>query len=627
MEFLNVHLSMRFGVKLERELFILSFQQTYTRFLSFAHKHNLSRKLPFALSLAALLSGIATYWALTHTTSMIDKTRTVLPFIYLDLTLLLLLAVVIAKRLVSLWLERRRGMTGSKLHGHIVALFSLVAVTPAICVVVFSALFFNVGEKTWFGQPVRDALDEARVVAEAYLKEHQKSISIDAHALVIKLKPQMDYYLENPQVFSHVLDEEADVRGLGEILIFDGQGQVIARSYLTFALELEKILHTDFNKVKADDIVVKEYHDRVRALIKLDPLTDTYLLVGKLIDPSVLQHLSKTQGAIQDYLQLVAQHSGVQITFIAFFSLVALLLLLAAIWVGLTLADVLVKPISRLIAAAEAVSQGNLSIKIEEDPLGNELDSLAHSFNRMTDRLQQQNQALMLSQKKAAWADVARKIAHEIKNPLTPIQLSAERLKRRYLKEITTDKETFQNCIDTIIRQVGSIGNLVNEFSSFARMPEPKIEPIDIVELSGQTLFLQRQAYPSLEFIYHAPEQPIIWNCDPYQISQVLTNLLQNAINAVTESEKSDVARVSLSLETRENQILITVEDSGPGFPKSGRERLLEPYYTTRTKGTGLGLAIVSKIVSDHNGHMNLGDSELGGASVLLAFPLQSQKI
>lgn len=586
----------------------------------------MSRKLPFALSLAALASCIATYWALNHATSLLDKTQTVLPFIYLDLTLLLLLAVVIAKRLVSLWYERKQGLTGSKLHGHIVALFSLVAVTPAICVVVFSALFFNVGEKTWFGQPVRDALDEARVVAEAYLKEHQKSIEIDAHALVIKLKPQMDYYLENPQVFSHTLDEEADNRGLGEVLIFGGNGQVIARSYLTFALELEKILHTDFNKVKADQIVIKEYQDRVRALIKLDSLTDTYLLVGKLIDPDVLQHLSKTQGAIQDYLQLVAQHSGVQITFLAFFSLIALLLLLAAIWVGLTLADVLVKPITRLIAAAESVSQGNLSIKIEEDPLGNELDSLAHSFNRMTDRLQQQNQALILSQKKAAWADVARKIAHEIKNPLTPIQLSAERLKRRYLKEITSDPETFQNCVDTIIRQVGNIGNLVNEFSSFARMPEPKVEPIDIVELSQQTLFLQRQAHPSLEFIYNTPGCSIIWNCDPHQISQVLTNLLQNAINAVMESEKDGIGQISLSITVKEGQLLITVEDNGPGFPKSGRESLLEPYHTTRAKGTGLGLAIVSKIVSDHNGHMNLGDSELGGASVLLAFPLQSQK-
>lgn len=572
-----------------------------------------------------MLSGIATYWAITHNTTLADKTHTVLPFIYLDLTLLLLLAVVIAKRLVELWIERRRGLTGAKLHVHIVALFSLVAVTPAICVVVFSALFFNVGEKTWFGQPVRDALDEGRVVAEAYLKEHKKTIKIDAHALVGKLRPQMAFFVENPQALSQALNDETDQGELGEILVFNGEGQVIARSYLTFSLELEKILYTDFAKVKDGEIVVKESDDRVRALIRLDPLTDTYLFVGKLIDPDVLQHISRTQGAIQDYVKLVAQHSGIQITFIAFFSLVALLLLLAAIWVGLTFANVLVRPIRCLITAAEAVSQGNLSIKIEEELLGNELDNLIKSFNRMTSRLQQQNQALILSQRKAAWADVARKIAHEIKNPLTPIQLSAERLKRRYLKEITSDPETFQACVDTIVRQVSHIGNLVNEFSSFARMPEPKIESVDIVELCQQALFLQRQPWPSLEFTYHTPGKPIIFDCDPQQLSQVLTNLLQNAINAVTESGKSEAGKVSLQVKVQDNHLFIIVEDNGLGFPQNGRERLIEPYYTTRAKGTGLGLAIVSKIVSDHNGHMQLNDSELGGASVQLDFPLQNR--
>lgn len=552
-----------------------------------------------------------------------DKTRLVLPFVYLDLTLLLLLAVVIAKRLVELWLERRRGLTGAKLHVHIVALFSCVAVTPAICVAVFSALFFNVGVEAWFAKPVKDALDEARVVAEAYLKEHQKAIKIDAHSLVNKLRPHMGVYLQDPVLFSQILSDEADERGLGELLVFDGGGQVIARSYLTFALELEKILFVDFDKVRADEIVVRENKDRVRAFIKLDSLTDTYLFVGKLIDPDVLQHLSRTQNAIHDYYELAQQHTGVQLTFIVFFLLVALLLLFSAIWVGLTLANLLVKPISRLIAAAEAVSQGNLSIKIAEDPLNNELDDLTRSFNRMTHRLQQQNQDLIISQRKAAWADVARKIAHEIKNPLTPIQLSAERLKRRYLKEITSDPQTFQSCVDTIIRQVSHIGNLVNEFSSFARMPEPKIETIDLTELAQQALFLQKQAYPELEFIYQKPDYPVWWSCDPQQITQVLTNLLQNSINAIRENRNNSFyqqGRILLTVGEIENQISIKVDDNGPGFPKQGRAHLTEPYYTTRDQGTGLGLAIVSKIVSDHNGHMFLDDSDQGGAQVQLIF-------
>jgi nitrogen fixation/metabolism regulation signal transduction histidine kinase len=582
----------------------------------------LSRKLPFTLSLAALLSGAVTYWALTQSAALSDKTSLVLPFIYLDIILLLLLAIVIAKRLIELWLERRRGSAGSKLHIHIVTLFSVVAVTPAIIVAVFSARFFDLGIEAWFGKPVKDALHEARVVSEAYLIEHQKAIKIDAHSLVNKLRPHVEVYLQDPALFSQVLSDEADERGLGELLVFNGKGQVIARSYLTFALELEKVLLDDFDKVQANEIVIRASKDRVRALIKLDPLTDTYLFVGKLIDPDVSLHLNRTQSAIQDYYALSQQHSGAQLTFVVFFSLIVLLLLLAAIWAGLTLANVLVKPISRLVAAAEAVSHGNLSVKVEEEFINNELDDLTRSFNRMTHRLQQQNQDLIISQRKAAWADVARRIAHEIKNPLTPIQLSAERLKRRYLKEIVNDPQTFKTCVDIIIRQVSHIGNLVNEFTSFARMPEPKFEKVDIIELAQQAIFLQKQAYPQINFIYNRPEKDILWICDPQQISQVLTNLLQNALNALSEirQEINSQNTVLLSVQLINSQLIIQVEDNGPGFPQEQRERLIEPYYTTREKGTGLGLAIVSKIVSDHNGRLYLRDSQLGGACVQIVF-------
>ncbi|MCX7338768.1 MAG: ATP-binding protein [Alphaproteobacteria bacterium] len=595
--------------------------------MAVAHNSNLSRKIPFALSFLALLSGIGTFWVLFSESSNLEaKTRTILPFIYLDLILLLLLAIFIAKRLVELWLERKRGLVGSKLHVHIVALFSTVVIVPVICGAGFSALFFNVGVETWFGQPVKDTLEEARIVAEAYLREHKKAVVIDALNLANKLRPQVSLYIDNPEAFSQILNDAADEHGLEEVLIFNGTKEVVARSYLTFALEFEKISYSDFDTARSGDTVTTESGDRVRALIRLDPTTDTYLFVGKFIDPTVLQHLTNTQNALQDYLRLAGQHSGLQITFVAFFFLVALLLLLAAIWIGLTFATILIKPISRLMAAAESVSQGDLSVKIEEEPMNYELDKLVHSFNQMTHQLQQQKHDLIISQRKAAWSDVARKIAHEIKNPLTPIQLSAERLKRRYLREIKSDPRTFQSCIDTIIRQVENIGNLVNEFSSFARMPEPKIEKVDLTELIRHTLILQQQAHSSIRITYRKPEAPVTWFCDKQQISQALTNLLQNAINAVSESHPAaqlikKLATIILSLEIKDEKVVITVEDNGPGFPQEGRERLTEPYYTTREKGTGLGLAIVSKIVSDHNGHMHLGDSILGGACVQLTFP------
>lgn len=731
----------------------LSHLHTFTsKFLAFFRYYKLSRKLNVALCVTAILSGIATYIVLTNSGSLGEKTQNIVFLVYLDLTLLLLLSVVITKRLVELWVERRRGLTGSKLHVHIVVLFALVSVTPAIFVAVFSALFFNVGVQAWFGEPVRAALTEARVVADAYLKEHQKAIIHDAQAIVMSLRPHVPSLIENRKLFDETLSSAADDRGLAEVLVFSGTHNVVARSYLTFALEFEKVSFDHFNKAKAGDVVpiTNELGDRVRVLVRLDPITDTYLYLGKAVDKQVLHHLAQTQGAVAEYNRLELQRSGLQITFIAFFSVVALLLLLSAIWVGLTLANLLVRPITRLIKAAEEVSLGNLSIQVEEDPLNNELDNLAIAFNKMTGQLFKQHQdlievnlqsdrrrqftetvlagvsagvigldqdekinlpnqraaellflnleqiqgqslrtiipefsilldtvlmqssrqinqqititrkgishtlqvcvvveksimddtikgyiitfdditGLLQAQRKAAWSDVARKIAHEIKNPLTPIQLAAERLKRRYLKEITSDQQTFQSCIDTIIRQVGHIGNLVAEFSSFARMPEPAMKMENISELCNQTLFLQKQAHPGIDLTFKTNDSSLMFLCDAQQISQVITNLLQNSIDAVTSFYQLDASQsivkssaiVQLNLHKAVNEVIIEVEDNGPGFPVEGRERLTEPYYTTRAKGTGLGLAIVSKIVADHSGEMALRESSLGGARVTLSF-------
>ena len=376
------------------------------------------------------------------------------------------------------------------------------------------------------------------------------------------------------------------------------------------------------------DFVNIDAKNRVRVIVKLDPITNTYLFIGKMIDPLVLSHIDLTHSSIKDYSLLKSKHSELQLTFVLFFLVVALLMLMAAIWMGLMIADLMVKPITKLIAAAQAVAEGDLTTKLETQALNNEIDDLCRSFNQMTHQLLQQKQDLILSEKKSAWADMARKIAHEIKNPLTPIQLSAERLKRRYLKEITTDPETFKSCIDTIIRQVGSIGSLVTEFSNFARMPEPKLEEVDWVDLCQQSLFLQSQAHPEIDFELASAFKSYRAFIDSQQMSQVLMNLLQNAINAIKENVNTlQHPKIKLRLYVKNLILYITIDDNGPGFPEQGTNMLLEPYYTTRERGTGLGLAIVSKIVSDHNGRIELTRSpDLGGASVILSFSIKEIK-
>ena len=260
-----------------------------------------------------------------------------------------------------------------------------------------------------------------------------------------------------------------------------------------------------------------------------------------------------------------------------------------------------------------------LLVRLSSEMHGGEVRGFVVTFDDVSE--------LVSAQRKAAWADVARRIAHEIKNPLTPIQLSAERLRRKYMKEITSDPEVFQTCTDTIIRHVEDIGRMVDEFSSFARMPTPVIKEQELRDLCRQTVFLQSSTRSDIRYTQNLPEDKLFADCDGRQISQALTNLLKNAAEAIDGREEfangKDLPKgeISLSLTVEEENVTLSVADNGRGLPQQERERLTEPYVTTRAKGTGLGLAIVKKIMEDHKGSLTLEDHVGGGAVVSLIWP------
>jgi two-component system nitrogen regulation sensor histidine kinase NtrY len=718
-----------------------------------AGRIGLGRKIAIALAIPALASGVATYLALTGAPPFGPHPNAVLSLLNLDLVLLLALGAVVAKRLIEVWAERRRGLAGSRLQIRLVVLFSLIAVTPTIIVAVFSYLFFSFGIESWFSDKVRTAISESLAVAEAYLHEHQQAIRADVLAMANDLNRDAVKLALNPQHLEQVVSAQAALRGLTEAVVFDRAGHMLARSSLSFTLGFEPVPDDAMHLADAGDVAImtNDSDDRVRALVRLNQFGDVYLFVGRFIEPRVLNHMEETQRAAAQYEQLEGQRSGFQITFALIFMMVAMLFLVAAVAIGIHFATQLAIPVSRLITAAEQVRGGDLAARVPEGDKDDELASLSRAFNRMTYQIESQQRELreanrqlderrrftetvltgvsagvigldrlgrvnlpnrsassllgvdleqaigqdlaevapdmagllheverrpdrlaqsqvqlvtgnstrtllvriaaehygrnisgfvvtfdditelLSAQRKAAWADIARRIAHEIKNPLTPIQLAAERLRRRYLKEIKQDPETFTICTDTIIRHVGDIGRMIDEFSSFARMPAPVLKPANLIEIVHQAVFLQRTAHPEIAFETIFPEHPVMVRCDARLVGQALINIVKNAIEAIqvriAEHGASPNGRIRVVVSEEVGQAAVIIEDNGKGLPQQGRERLTEPYVTTRAKGTGLGLAIVKKIMEDHQGELVLEDAEPEGARVRLIFAASETRI
>ncbi len=720
------------------------------RVRAWAGGFGLWRKMAVVLAAAALASGIATYLSLTGAPPFGPDPRAVLILLQLDLVLLLALGSLVAKRLVEVWLERRRGLAGSRLQVRLVGLFSLIAVMPTIVVAVFSYLFFNFGVETWFSDKVRTAISESVAVADAYVKEHQQAIRADALAMAAGLDRYAASLQLNPQYLAPVLTAQAAMRGLTEAAILDSRGTMLARTGLVFGLGFEDVSLDSLRRAQQGEIVIMtdDREERVRALVRLNEFSNLFLYVGRYIEPRVLAHRENTHLAAEQYERLEVQRSGFQITFAVIYILVAMLFLAAAILMGVHYAAQIADPISGLVGAADRIRAGDLSARVPEGERGDELSSLSRAFNRMTNQIQSQQRELLeanrelderrrftetvltgvsagvigldrggrvylpnrsasallgidleeaigedlaelapemaelleqsalrpsrlaqgqvqiagqnstrtllvriaaerdedeisgfvvtfdditellSAQRKAAWADVARRIAHEIKNPLTPIQLSAERLKRKYLKDIKNDVETFQICTDTIIRHVEDIGRMVDEFSAFARMPTPVLQTEDVATIVERAVFLERTAHPKIAFETRFGMRPVPLRCDVRLVGQALINILKNAVESIegqiAEGEPNPPGSIVVTV-AADPQVVIAVEDNGKGLPAHGRERLTEPYVTTRAKGTGLGLAIVKKIMEDHSGELVLSDRAGGGARVQLVFAAELQ--
>lgn len=726
------------------------------KMFTIASVDNLPRKLFLTFTVLAIGSGIATYTVFAKAGAAGPDPNLVIAFLYLNLTLMLVIGVLVAHRLVRLWSRRRQGVAGTQLHTRLVMLFSFVAVIPTIVVAVFSVLLFDFGMRSWFSERIGTAVDASQVVAESYLEEHRQNIRGDALAMANDLNRDASVLNVSPKKLMKVITAQATIRNLTEVVVFESSGKVLARTGLSLTFDFEPFPEAAFQRARAGEVAtITSEKDRIRAIIRLNNFVDTYLYVGRFVDPEILAYIDKTKRAAAQYQDLEGKRFDIQITFALIFSIMALLLLFAAVWVGLTLATRLATPIGELMLASRRISSGDLTARVSDTSEVDELDMLGKAFNNMTHQLQVQRDDLIAAhqeednrrrfteavlggvsagvigldhkgtitlpnrsaasllgvkitdmnnkslgdvvpemvplfdmaklsnkvevpyfnqvealieltredkqitlmtritaevsgkkingfvvtfddiselqsaQRVAAWGDVARRIAHEIKNPLTPIQLAAERLQKKYLPSIDTEIDLFITLTDTIVRQVEDIGSMVDEFSSFARMPRAVMKEIELVDLVKEQVSLQETAHSDINFFLEGVEEKITVQCDARQVRQVITNLLQNSVDSIAtrnDASKTYSGKIKILLSIEERFGSIVISDNGKGLPKENRHRLTEPYVTTREKGTGLGLAIVAKILEDHRGIFRIEDGGVlgSGATATVKIPISN---
>lgn len=634
-----------------------------------------------------------------------------------------------------------RKFSNSTLRLKLVIIMSLlVTVTPTVLVAVLAYTYYHIGIESLFNERISRVINQSVEVAEAYLKEHRENIKADILSISKDLEKNYFTLKEDPSLFTPFLNKQAELRNLSEIMIFQ-RDKVIAKNSFALSLAFEKFPEQLYAAKDNEPMILSSPgEDKVRGAIKLNDFDQTYLLVGMYVDRDILNHLKNSQGSADLYQIMLKDIDNTRFQLEIAFFLFSSLLCTAAILLGMKLAKNITKPINRLVAATQKVSQGDFSVTLIERPGKDEVSILTRAFNNMTSTLDVQRKQLVQfnnviderrrfieailaeitagvlvistkgkitlfnysaesllglksgvktrsytklfpeieplleevitdnskiaqrhieiirnnkkmhlfirigaqlgydnkvesyivtfddisdlvsAQRLAAWGDVARRIAHEIKNPLTPIQLSAERLKKKFLDSIKVeDRDNFAKYLDTIVRHVGDIGKIVEEFVEFAKIPSPKLKKCNLEKIILESMLLFQSAFKDIDYKFEPHDGKIYTLCDSGQISQVITNLLKNATESVTQKGVHGLVKISTQLQD-EKFILVAIEDNGMGFDKEILDRAFEPYVTTKSEGTGLGLAIVRKIIEDHGGQLKIANTNTGA---VITFTLQ----
>jgi len=582
-------------------------------------------KWVIATSLVCIIFGLFTFFTFINR-SIIELTDTNLQILLIsDLVLLILFFGLIIYETYKIFKQKKKGKTGSETSLKYILFFSITTLLPSILIALFSLILFNVGLQKYFDNKIRSVVNNSTEVAKNYVEQTRNSIEADILLMVLDLDNKSGLFYENPKRFFNLLRSQRLLRRLDEVHLLDSSGNVIMSSVtdatLNFVPPSEEAFARSLNGRPIR--IIDAETNRTSALVKLNSFIDTYLYIVKFMDPMLINYLKQTIEAVSFYYNVQESKTGIKITFAFIYLLVVSLLLFLSIILSINFASRLTTPIINLIKASEKISSGDLNAKVPKIEIDNEFKKLNENFNSMIDKLKRQQDILLMSERHTAWENVARKLAHEIKNPLTPIQLSIDRIKEKYLDKIDDDNKNFSNYLNTVTKQIKDIENLVNEFSDFARMPKPVFKKINIKSVISRSLDLNKMSEKDINFNLSTVKKSYYIYGDEEQMNRVFVNLIKNSLESIHSKKNKNVdfkGKIEVDIKEDSDYIYVTIIDNGVGFDQVDKAKMLTPYFTTKKNGTGLGLAIVTKVISDHKSTILFNSIE-NGAKVEIKLP------
>ena len=543
----------------------------------------------------------------------------------IDIFLLLIFFTLIFKNFYRFYYTGKKNKKGSQTNLKYISVFSLFTVIPSLVVAIFSLFIFNFGIQNYFDKQITKAVNNSFDVAKNYLEESKENVLSDVILMSVGLNRASSFYYSNPNRFKQIMSSEKILRRIDDVYLIDSLGNILLSDVRDITEEFIIPADVDYDQaLEGKPVFVSDsLQNKTTAMTKLDSLVDTYLYISRNIDSEILRYLNETEQAVNFYYSVENSQTGIKVTFAIIYIIVVTLLLFLSTSIAITFASRLTKPIINLIGASDSISKGALDVKVPELDTDEEFKQLNQNFNQMIERLKEQQDKLLITERYEAWESVARKLAHEIKNPLTPIQLSIDSLREKYKDKLFNNEgKDFEKYLETINRQIKDIEKLVNEFSNFARMPRPILKKIDIIKLINRSLdFAKLSSKNSINLVKKTNKKFI--NGDEDQLNRVFINLIKNSEESFLEQSLKDPnfkGNIDIEINDNNDYIIIVLTDNGTGITDA--KKAMTPYFTTKKTGTGLGLPIVTKIINEHLGNFSIKNKvDKKGVKVTISLP------